>query len=218
MSVFDGHEAEVKTAAEVARDAEVLGPLTDSVRSLIDATVMTDADPAEIARALELVTAATELLNRERMPRPFGVKWNADGSRRSWGNAVVGLRNPIAPPLHVRHVDGVASAEATIGPAYEGPPGLVHGGIVALLLDQVLGSAADHAGVPGMTGTLTVRYRRGTRLGPLRVHARVDRVEGVKTFAVGQVETADGVCAEAEGIFVLPREVRELGEKLGRPQ
>ena len=63
--------------------------------------------------------------------------------------------------------------------AYEGPPGLVHGGVVALLLDQILGGAADHAGVPGMTGTLTVRYRKGTRLGPVRVTARVDRVEGV---------------------------------------
>ncbi|GAB09396.1 hypothetical protein GOARA_036_01280 [Gordonia araii NBRC 100433] len=216
MSVFDGHEADGKSAEEIEADAALFGPLASSVRSLIDATVLTDSEPADIERAQALITEATALLNRRRMPGPFGVKWNADGSRRSWGNAVVGLRNPIAPPLKVHHHDGLAWAEAEIGAPYEGPPGLVHGGVVALLLDQVLGAAADHAGVPGMTGTLTIRYRKGTRLGPLRVEGRVDRVEGVKTFAVGQVLTGDGMCAEAEGVFVLPKEVRELAEKLGQ--
>ncbi|MFT3900151.1 MAG: PaaI family thioesterase [Gordonia sp. (in: high G+C Gram-positive bacteria)] len=218
MSVFEGHRSDPKTPEEIEAEAQLFGPVTQAVRGLIDATVMTDADPADIERARALVDEAAALLNSRRMAAPFGVAWNADGSRRSWGNAVVGLRNPIAPPLVVHHDDGVAWAEAELGPAYEGPPGLVHGGIVALLLDQVLGAAADHAGVPGMTGTLTVRYRKGTRLGPVRAEARVDRVEGVKTFAVGHVQTPDGLCAEAEGIFVLPKEVRDLGEKLGRPQ
>ncbi len=215
MSVFEGHQAERKTAEEIAGEAQLYGPLTASVRALIDATVLTDTDPDEIARARALIDEATALLDRSRMPGPFGVRWNSDGSRRSWGNAVVGLRNPIAPPLDVHHQDGLTWAEARLGAAYEGPPGLVHGGVLALLLDQMLGAAADDAGAPGMTGTLTVRYRKGTKLGPVRVEARVDRVEGVKTFAVGHVSTPDGVCAEAEGIFVLPREVRETAEKLG---
>ncbi|MFT4199136.1 PaaI family thioesterase [Gordonia sp. (in: high G+C Gram-positive bacteria)] len=218
MSVFDGHTADAKTPEEIEAEAALFGPLTQSVRALIESTVMTDVDPDDINRARALIDEAAALLDAKRMPGPFGVRWNTDGSRRSWGNAAVGLRNPIAPPLTVRHDDGVAWAEAEIGPAYEGPPGLVHGGIVALFLDQVLGAAADHAGVPGMTGTLTVRYRKGTRLGPIRAQAHVDRVEGVKTFAVGHIETPDGLCAEAEGIFVLPKEVRDLGEKLGRPQ
>ncbi|GAA3039487.1 PaaI family thioesterase [Gordonia defluvii] len=218
MSMLDGHEAERKTREQIEAEAELFGPLTSSVRSLIDATVMTDAAPEHIVRARALVEEAAALLDSRRMSAPFGTKWSADGTRRSWGNAVIGLRNPIAPLLEVAYEDGLASAEADLGAAYEGPPGLVHGGVVALLLDQILGGAADHAGVPGMTGTLTVRYRKGTRLGPVRVTARVDRVEGVKTFAVGRVHTADGLCAEAEGIFVLPREVRDMVAEMGRPQ
>ena len=81
----------------------------------------------------------------------------------------MGLRNPIAAPLQVFPEDGFVRAQANMGAAYEGPPGVVHGGMVALLLDQVLGAAAFYAGVPGMTGTLTIRYRAATRLGPVRL-------------------------------------------------
>jgi hypothetical protein len=41
----------------------------------------------------------------------------------------------------------------------------------------------------------------------LRAEARVDRVDGVKTFAVGQLTDADGATVTAEGIFILPRTV-----------
>jgi hypothetical protein len=47
---------------------------------------------------------------------------------------------------------------------------------------------------------------RGTRLGtPLRAEARVDRVDGVKTFAVGHIADADGTTVQAEGVFFHPR-------------
>ncbi|OPX15129.1 hypothetical protein B1964_11515 [Gordonia sp. i37] len=120
-----------------------------------------------------------------------------------------GLRNPVAPPVVVHHDGDLAFAEFELGPAYEGPAGLVPGGMVAAVLDQLLGSAAEHAGHPGMTGTLTVRCRQGTALGPIRAEARLDRVEGVKSIATGRILTADGVTAEAEGIFILPRWARD---------
>jgi hypothetical protein len=56
-----------------------------------------------------------------------------------------------------------------------------------------------------VTGTLTLRYELRTRLGPLRVEARVDRVEGAKTYAVGHIATSDGVTVRAEGVFIHPR-------------
>jgi hypothetical protein len=60
-----------------------------------------------------------------------------------------------------------------------------------------------------MTGTLTIRYQRGTPLGDLRAEAWIDRVEGIKTYAMGHLRDADGVTVEAEGIFILPRWARE---------
>jgi acyl-coenzyme A thioesterase PaaI-like protein len=75
-----------------------------------------------------------------------------------------------------------------------------------LILDHVLGATAHQPGKPAYTGTLTLRYLRGTPLGQL-LHARahVDRIHGTKTFAVGHIADADGVTVQAEGVFIHPR-------------
>jgi acyl-coenzyme A thioesterase PaaI-like protein len=128
---------------------------------------------------------------------------------------VVGLRNAVAPPLRiVRDREArTARAEFELGAAYEGPGGLVHGGVSALLLDQVAGEAASLGGSPGMTGTLTLRYRRGTPLGRLTAEARIDRVEGWKTFVTGHIADAEGPTVELEAVFVTPRWARGLIER-----
>jgi acyl-coenzyme A thioesterase PaaI-like protein len=81
----------------------------------------------------------------------------------------------------------------------------VHGGVCALVLDHVLGEAAS-AGLtkPLFTGTLTLRFVRGTALGRLRAEATIERTEGVKSFVSGHLSDADGVTVEAEGIFITP--------------
>ncbi len=87
---------------------------------------------------------------------------------------------------------GRASAEFELNALYEGPPGQVHGGVVALVLDQVFGEAAAAGGTPGMTGTLTLRYRLNTPLGRCSAAAWVDRRDGVKTIVKGEMRRADG--------------------------
>jgi acyl-coenzyme A thioesterase PaaI-like protein len=207
-------------AEEIARQAALYGPLAQSVRELVDAVIRTEADDADIETAREEIDAITQRLRKQQMAGPYGIRFNGEGHGRPWGNAVVGLRNAIAPPLEIhRDPAGRAWADFRLGAAYEGPPSLVHGGVAALILDQVLGEAAGAGGKPGMTGTLILRYRRGTPLGELRCEAHVDRVEGVKTFAVGHIADAEGVTVEAEGVFILPRWARELleDEEDGRP-
>jgi len=67
----------------------------------------------------------------------------------------------------------------------------------------VLGFAQSMTGHPGMTGTLTIRYRKPTPLHrELRFEARVLRVEGRKIFTEGQLYAGDLLTAEAEGLFV----------------
>jgi acyl-coenzyme A thioesterase PaaI-like protein len=201
------------TAAELARITAVAEALAGDVRDLVDATVRTEVDEETVAAAREHLAAATALLRRAQLDGAFGVRFSETAGKRNWGNAVCGLRNPVAPPLTMSFDGERLTGSAHLGAAYEGPAGLVHGGIVAALLDQALGSAVEHSGAPGMTGTLTLRYRQGTVLGPVTVSAWLDRVEGVKSFAKGTLSTADGVTVEAEGVFILPRwargEVRE---------
>ena len=92
---------------------------------------------------------------------------------------------------------------AVFGAAYEGPPGCVHGGLVAAAFDEVLGFANSLSGHPGMTGTLTIRYRHPTPLQTeLVFEARLDRVQGRKIFTSGELHAGDVRCAEAEGIFI----------------
>lgn len=202
-------------ADELAQRSAVAVRLADSVRELIESTVVTEVGDESVADAIRHIEKAREILAAERLPGAFGIRFNSDGTKRNWGNAVVGLRNPVAPPIEIGYEDGLTWGEAELGPAYEGPAGLVHGGIIAAILDQVLGSAAENAGAPGMTGTLTMRYRRGTRLGPIRAEARLDRVEGPKSFVTGTLSTDEGVCVEAEGIFILPKWARgDVADKL----
>lgn len=194
---------------EVEHEARVWRPLVDATRELVDLCVMSDVDEDEVRAAQADVEAAVARLRKVRREQTLGQELLANGRRLPWGNPVTGLRNPIAPPLDVRtEPDGRAEADFHCGPAYEGPPGLVHGGVVSLVLDQVLGHSVGAAGRPGMTGTLTIVYRRGTPLGDLRVESWVERREGIKTWARAQMIGPDGVTAEADGVFILPRALR----------
>jgi acyl-coenzyme A thioesterase PaaI-like protein len=181
-------------------------PLADSVRRLIDATIRTEVAPAVVGAAKVHVDRAIELLSEALMPGSFGERAMADGQPVASGNVAIGVRNPVAPPLVIhRDADGAVWTEVTLGAAYEGPPGHVHGGVCALILDHVLGATAHQPGRPAYTGTLTVRYVRGTPLGPLRAEAHVDRIEGAKTFAKGHIADGRGTTVTAEGVFIFPK-------------
>jgi acyl-coenzyme A thioesterase PaaI-like protein len=198
------------TAEELERQRALYGPFTQAVRELVDATIRTEVDDDEIRAVQAEVEALTARLRATQLDGPYGVRFGETGRGRPWGNTVVGLRNAVAPPLVIDHDEtGRAWSDFHLGAAYEGPPGLVHGGVSALLLDQMLGEAAGAGGKPGMTGTLTLRYRRGTPLGDLRAEAWIDRSEGIKTWAKGHLMDAEGVTVEAEGLFILPRWARE---------
>jgi acyl-coenzyme A thioesterase PaaI-like protein len=184
------------------------GPLAESIRRLVDVSIRTTADPATVAAAKIKIDSAAMELNASAQPGPFGVQRKPDGSTFAWGNAVIGLRNPLAPPLTVhQEPDGRVWCEFVLGAPYEGPPGHVHGGVCAMLLDHVLGAAASTPERRTYTGTLILRYVRKTELGrPLRAEAYVERVDGAKTFATGLIADEEGPTVEAEGIFIHPKQ------------
>lgn len=205
---MSGYQVDDATPDEIEAERATYAPIADATRRLADLSIRTRVSPEDAASAREHLEAAIALLDKDVDAEPYGVRYSSSGVIRAWGNAVVGVRNPIAPPLTVvADADGVF-AEFELSATYEGPPNLVHGGVSALILDQLLGEAAAAAGKPGMTGTLTVRYRRATPLGALRGEAHVDRVDGIKTYVVGHIADAEGVCVEAEGVFILPRWAR----------
>jgi acyl-coenzyme A thioesterase PaaI-like protein len=119
------------------------------------------------------------------------------------------MSNPVAPPLYVRLVDQpdgsfAVTGTVTFGAAYEGPPGHVHGGMVAAMFDELLGFAQFSA---GFTGSLTVRYRKPTPLHrELNVRAWQERADGRKRIIKGTCHAGDTLLTEAEGLFIAPRD------------
>jgi acyl-coenzyme A thioesterase PaaI-like protein len=121
---------------------------------------------------------------------------------------MIGYANPIAPPVEVwaevgQNGQPEIRGRVTFDYQYEGPPTCVHGGVIAALFDELLGSANIIANQAGMTGTLTVRYRRPSPLlTPLDVVARLTGTERRKIFAWGGLYHDGELTAEAEGIFI----------------
>jgi len=191
-------------------------PLTAAVRDLVEVSLRTGVDAGTVAEATTAIEAVTDMLRCEQADRPVRFqRHEITGRPVVWSNPVIGLRNPLAPPLTVHHDSaGRCWSEFTLGSVYEGPPGLVHGGISAMILDQLLGEVAtDELTTPKFTGTITVRYLRGTPLGPLRAEAVIDRNENHKTYARGFISDAQGPTVEAEGVFIMPMWAREQEQK-----
>ncbi|MFV0316141.1 MAG: PaaI family thioesterase [Microthrixaceae bacterium] len=123
---------------------------------------------------------------------------------------LIGLSNPLSPPLVLEHDPADRDAitgRVNFGPAYEGPPGCVHGGYVAAVFDELLGAAQSLSGTQGMTARLEVDYRSPTPLGEeLVMRGWVDRTEGRKIWARGTLSAGDRLCAQSEGLFLAIRE------------
>ncbi len=195
------------------------------MRAVIDRLVQIDASEDELTAAADRLERYAEQLARH--PRSQRYESWAETSPAGDAGAffdqspIIGLANPLAPPIRVEaDADGErVHGHVTFGAAYEGPPGCVHGGWVAAAFDEVLGFANSLSGNPGMTGTLTIRYRRPTPLHTkLRFEARFDRMEGRKIFTSGELYAGDVLTAESEGIFIaVDREIfRALYEQRQR--
>lgn len=202
------------TPEEQTEGDRVHGSLTAAVRELCLAQLQSRVDLDELEEITADIQRLTERLNRKIKPGAFGTEVGADERIRNFGNSVVGLRNPFAAMRDDAKIvwnDNGASARFHLNALYEGPPGLVHGGVSALILDQLLGEAAAAGGGAGMTGRLTLHYRRPTPLGDLSMEAWVESRAGIKTIVKGHIKDSDGnVTVEAEGLFIMPKWAREL--------
>ena len=207
MTTNDG-----STEAAVIPDAEPLAAAADlatALRELIEMSVTSTVGAGEVRAAADLVRQATERLAVARRPASQLPSLDDLTRGRRVFNPVTGAGSALAPPLVVRREQDGVIAEATLGLAYEGPPTFVHGGMSALFMDQLLGSAAAAAGLWGMTAHLELDYRGPLPLQTrLVMRARVAEQSGRKSVITGTIASADDperVLVEARGVFVLPR-------------
>jgi hypothetical protein len=99
-----------------------------------------------------------------------------DGSRRVYLDHAtdIGAFNPCFPEYRFEHLDAqTASGRVAFPLVYEGPPGLVHGGFLAVFFDCVMQHQNCLAGLSGKTRSLNVKFRRPT---PVLTELRFDVV------------------------------------------
>jgi acyl-coenzyme A thioesterase PaaI-like protein len=181
--------------------------LATAMRRVIDRLVTSDAPEDELALAADRLERYADHLETHPQGRPysgFAEAANA-GSVGAFFDAspIIGLANPLAPPLRLAADGAEIRGDVHFGAAYEGPPGCVHGGWIAAAFDEFLGFVQSASGNPGMTGTLKVVYRSPTPLqADLRFEAGELRTEGRKNIVRGRLFAGERLCAEAEGIFI----------------
>jgi acyl-coenzyme A thioesterase PaaI-like protein len=204
---------DLPSAADVSPEAL---DLVERVRDLVEAVVVTDLPAAERTAITAEVAALSEQLRAVRRDDVLIIARGEHGGLENLTQAASGRLNPQAPRVEFDTVEQIGSesepvaveirARCTLTAAHSGPPGRAHGGVVALLLDQVIGVAAAVAGATGLTAGLNVRFRDGTPLDtPLEITARWTGVEGRKSFAAGELRADGVVLAEATGIFIRER-------------
>ncbi|MEY2568179.1 MAG: hypothetical protein QOE35_2708 [Actinomycetota bacterium] len=191
-------------ADELRRDAK--RRVVEQTRKLVEAVALLDAGSME-AIDLEGLAEAVGSLTGDVLDEPslrHGL-FGAPGFQGNLGerSPISGESNPLAAPLRLWLDGDMTRGQATYGAAYEGPPGLVHGGVLVGAFDELLAVAQAASGTAGFTGTLSIRLRRPTPLFRcIDYEGGVDRVEGRKIHAWGRSSCDGEVTAEADGIFI----------------
>ncbi len=197
---MSGNTAEQATEVDWVASPE-RQELGEALRRLLDVVVRTGAGPADLAAATTMVDELTARLGGPVLSRQFST---APSSYRSHMSLVGGLSHPIAPELIVTADESGGTGEVVVGKLFEGGPGLVHGGVVALLIDHAMGCVAAQPDRPAMTVRLTLRYRRPTPIEvPLTVAVRLDRAEGRQLHLSATIAARGEVTVEADGVFLM---------------
>ena len=182
--------------------------LASVLRQLLHSLGRSGATPDEIRAVAARIREGRERLGHTALARVGAVERTPflpgmeDFLDRS---PITGQANPLAPPavlrrdMEARRVTG----EVSFGAAFEGAPGIVHGGFVAALLDEALGMATIFSGSTGMTVELVTRYRSHTPVAtPLRLEARLVSTEGRRIRTAGELLCGEDVIVEASGLFI----------------
>jgi acyl-coenzyme A thioesterase PaaI-like protein len=182
------------TGAAAVRAADALRRLTNLAAGTTASDELLD----------EIAAAADALADRL---APFAEASRFPQGERLGGAAgvfathpIIGATNPAAPPLVVAPDGERLVGRATYGPLHEGPPGYVHGGLMASAFDAMVVMTAGINSLGGMTRSLAIRYRRPAPLGVELVYGGAVESAGARSTIV-RVELRHGnhLCAECTG-------------------
>lgn len=182
--------------------------LAAAVRALADATVETAVDPAIVRDVAATVRDLTARLAAATDDDPFsGLRTDPVDytvpSKLMPINPIIGDCNAGRPDVQVHYEGGEVHGRAHFSKRFTGPPGFVHGGITAMLADQIVAVAPGAAGLRGgITKSLAIRYRRAV---PIREEIALWGVctpDGDDMAARFTISTGDVVAVEGTAVLV----------------
>ncbi|GAA0959992.1 PaaI family thioesterase [Actinocorallia libanotica] len=192
--------AAVRALTETALSLEGPSPLLERLIADIRGT---DAE----LRAAARVTPAVRV----------GARADDPGARLYLDHATdIGAFNPAFPEYGFREIGhDRASGSIRFPIVYEGPPGFVHGGFLAVFFDAVIAHHNCRAGVAGRTKSLEIRYTRPTPLGAdLDYEIRRTVTEREVVSAAALYRGSDLLCtAEARNAAGSPEALPPVGRR-----
>jgi acyl-coenzyme A thioesterase PaaI-like protein len=184
-----------------------LRALADALRRLVAIAVTNTASAEETGAAARELDALADRLERS-VPAVLPPRYAPEGTQVDphdffQYDVMLGLYNPLALPIEMEWHPPRALGFARFTTPYEGPPGCVHGAVLAGAFDQVFNVANLKSGSAGPTRELSLTYLRPTPLhADLVFEAEVERVEGREITTRGRVRHGDTVTVEARGLFI----------------
>jgi acyl-coenzyme A thioesterase PaaI-like protein len=153
---------------QIRRDA--VARLAAAVRALADAAAETDVDPVTLDGITGEIATLTERLAAATNDSPYsGLTWAPGDYSVPEGpmplNPIIGACSPVRPDVQLRYSDGEIVGRAVFTKRFVGPPGFTHGGISAMLGEQIVAASPQAIGMRTVTKSLHVRYRRPLPLG-----------------------------------------------------
>lgn len=153
---------------QIRRDA--IERLAAAVRALADAAAETDVEPNSLDDITAEIAGLTERLAAVKHDGPYsGLTWAPGDFSVPEGpmplNPIIGACSPVRPDVQLRFADGEIVGHAVFTRRFVGPPGFAHGGISAMLGEQIVSASPQAVGVRTISKSLRVRYRRPLPLG-----------------------------------------------------
>ena len=182
--------------------------LAAAARALNEKLVSSDINPELAAALTQKIDALTAELSQAQQVDGL-IDMAKRGERGTIDDvmgelvSVGGRSHPCSPELHWQEASNRITGTVTFSQAFEGPPGHVHGGWVAGVLDHLMGMTHVRTGYPGMTGGLSVRYLKPTPLNQvIEVSAEATELDAKRTEVKAAMRFGDTTTATAEAIFV----------------
>jgi acyl-coenzyme A thioesterase PaaI-like protein len=187
-----------------------MGELARAVRELADAAAETGVANDEIIAAAAAAREVAAGLRAERHTGPYsGLHGPTVDHTTPVGSLPLspafGDCNPSAPDVELWFDDtGAVAGTGRLTRRHIGPPDAAHGGIGALLADQLVAATAIPLGIVCVTESLSIRYRRPIPLDvDLTLAAECEQVADDRVRATCTIGADGKVCVEADAEMVV---------------